>query len=167
MTLAVQIRVKNLMKRITDAVKASIAPPATRPVAMEAIDIIVKRTRLGYGVRRNYGVKEKFPTLSARYMSFRRTYRKLSSTTSPRKSNLTLTGQLLESIDIIKITPGKLVIGATKTRLGGLRNEDLVNFLQERHDRYFLRISSLEYKQLIRFYRKTFGDLLYKANLIR
>lgn len=166
MSKAISVQVAGLRKRIERSVGQAISPSQMRALALEAIDIIVKRTRLGYGVRRTYGEKERLPSLSARYIDYRRAFKRLSSTTSPRKSNITLTGRLLDSIGIKRVSEGQVVITALGTRPGGLTNADLVGHLENK-GRPFLRVSDLEFKQLIRIYRKTFGDLLKRNNLIR
>lgn len=162
MAISVDIQIKNLMNRIRGSLKDATSVEQTRKLALEAIDLIVKRTRQGYGVRKNYAPRERLPTLSQRYIAFRRTFRRLSATTSSSKSNVTLTGELLESIGIIKNS----TIGARGIHKGGVPNAKLVGYLQQQ-GRYFLRVSDLEFKQLVRLYQKTFGDLLRKKKLIR
>jgi len=70
-------------------------------IGEEAVDDIVKRTRLGYGVEKNGDKKGKLKPLSESYKEQRKEERKegrLSTATSPSKSNLTRTGAMLDDL---------------------------------------------------------------------
>jgi hypothetical protein len=68
---------------------------------------------------------------------------------------------------ITKSKDGQIIIGPTGNRNDtDATNEDIARWNSER-GRKFNRISQLEFNQLLRFYRKTFGDLLKKRDLIR
>lgn len=166
MAKSIAIQIKGIVDRMKKATTSAITPAQIRPIILNAIDLIVKRTRLGYGVDRSYGTKKRLPPLSPMYVNFRRKFKKLSTTTSAKRSNVTLTGELLESVGIKRISKGVSVISAIGKHAGGISNEDLTSYLH-RQNRTFLRISELEYKQLVRIYRKTFGDLLRRERLIR
>jgi hypothetical protein len=159
-----------VIKRINAALVESIKPRELEPVGRFAIDIIVKRTRLGYGVSRNYGFKESLRKLSSKYIK-RRQRISLGELTTPKKSNLTLTGQMLRSMDIISAVPGKVVIGPTGNRqpIGNEKriptNAEVASY-QEQQGRVFNRVSTYEFQQIVRFYRRTFGDLLGKKKLL-
>lgn len=170
-----QVRALRSLRTITDKIKKTlsrgISQQEARSLGQFAIDIIVKRTRLGYGVAKQFGTKQRLRGLSARYVKYRTTFPGLSSTTTPSRSNLTLTGQMLASMKLIKTqtSSGQTVIrfGPTGTRpKTGKTNLEVASF-QESQGRVFNRVSQLEFQQILRFYRKNFGDLLRKANLIR
>ena len=64
---------------------------------------IVLRSRRGFGVRNFGGALYRFPRLSADYVEQRKTARSdgiLSSRTSPRRSNITYTGDLIDGIRV-------------------------------------------------------------------
>lgn len=66
---------------------------AARLLAKMIPDVIRERTSSGMGL------KNELPALSKSYIKFREKYsRKLAKTTSPSKSNLTATGQMLRAI---------------------------------------------------------------------
>lgn len=162
-----QIKIRSIFSRINKSMKDAADPLNILPTAQFTIDLIVKRARLGYGVDHDEGDKFTFPSLSANYRAFRARYSGLSGTTSPNKSNITLTGQLLDSIDVIRKKDGEIVIGPTGTRSGSsLTNKKLAGYLADQ-GRPFMFVSRLEYQQILRFYRKTFGDLLGKQGLLR
>lgn len=164
MAKPIRLQVRTIVKNIQDTVGRSLTPQEMRFLAMATLDSIVKRSRAGFGVERNFGVQRAFPALSKSYIEFRKRYKKLAKTTSPRKSNITLTGELLDSIGILRTNQGSLVIGATGTRSSGLTNEKLVGYLA-RKDRYFLRLSNQEFKQFVQNYQKTLRSLLDRARL--
>lgn len=158
---------QKVQDRLQAAYKEAASPAVQMPIAEFALSLIVKRTRLGYGVRNNFGEKERLPQHSKRYIQVRKDSPHLSETTSPTKSNLTFTGELLESVRVIKARDGKIVISPDGVRSDGrLTNLKLARILESKN-RVFNRISELEYQQILRFYRKTFGDLLSKRKLLR
>ena len=151
--------IARLKKVVEDGVKAS----ALIPTSKFAADLVVKRTRLGYGVLKNMGAKEKFAKLSPNYVKQRKMFSGLDASTRPNKSNLTRTGQMLASIQP-KVVNGQIIIRPTGNHRGGFSNEQLAKWNEDgtrnRPRRVFLNISELEFNQIKRFYRKTFGDLV-------
>ena len=162
---------REITKKIKKTLTRGISPQEARSVGQFAIDLIVKRTRLGYGVSKQYGTKSRLKALSANYKKRRATFRGLSATTSPGKSNLTFTGQMLASMKLIKMQTksGETIIrfGPTGSRRDSPHTNLEVAGFQEGQGRIFNRLSQLEFQQLLRFYRRNFGDLLRKSNLIR
>lgn len=158
---------RNIFKKIEDATKETISAPIMERLGEFSVDLVVKRTRLGYGVPIQFGTKSKLKPLSRPYKTFRKDYQGLSSTTTPSKSNLTLTGQMLASVRVISSRPGVVRFGPT----GGRTDSNLSNLqvaaYQERQGRVFNRVSQLEYQQTLRFYRREFGDLLRKRKVIQ
>lgn len=159
----------NLVKKLEKTVAESIKKTALIDVGVFARDLIVKRTRLGYGVEKDFDSKQKLAKLSSKYVKRRKMFNGLSAYTTPNKSNLTLTGQMLDSI--ISVTKDKIIeIKPSGRRDDGKRNADIARYAEEggrgRPKRIFMRISQLEFKQIVRFYRKTFGDLLRKRKVL-
>lgn len=71
---------------------------------------IAKRTRQGSGVKEYGEEKEKLAALKPSYVNFREKTIKLDTTTTPGKSNLTLTGEMLSDI-YHTAEEGKVTIG--------------------------------------------------------
>ncbi len=159
----------NIIKKLEKSVEQAISKAALRDVGVFARDLVVKRTRLGYGVKDNLQAKTRLARLSPGYVKKRKMFDSLSSNTSPTRSNLTLTGQMLDSI-ISETKDRTIIIRPTGRRNDGKSNADIARYNEEggrnRPKRIFLRISQLEFKQIVRFYRKTFGDLLRKKKVI-
>lgn len=164
---SVKLQVQKFTSKIEKTLKQAVSKRQTSALAEEAIKIIVRRTRLGYGVKRNYSERYKLPGLSTAYIKRRRNYSGLAGTTTPKKSNLTFTGQMLESVSIIRADDkGMIVIGPKGRRRDRLTNVEVAEFNEQR-GRIFNRLSRLEFQQLLRIYRKNFGDLLQKMQLIK
>lgn len=94
---------------------------------------------------------------------------------SPTRSNLHLTGKMIDSLksNVLKssIANGIIEIKPTGKHHGSVTNQDLASWHNDGIPnklpaRPFLFISRLEFKQTVRFYRKTFGDLLRKRKVL-
>jgi len=144
---------------------------ALKPTGEFAASIIVKRTRLGYGVDKEYGQKQKLAPLAPSYIKQRKMFAGLNPLTTPKRSNLTRTGQMLDSVQAI-VRRGVIYIEPTGTRDDGKKNLDVAiwnhkgNARRNRPPRVFMNLSQLEFNQTVRFYRKTFTDLLRKLKVI-
>lgn len=155
--------------RLRDTIGDMAAQQALRPLGEQAVTIIVRRTRLGYGVpdhSNGTGTRFKLQALSKSYVKYRERYPAfMSGLTTAKRSNLTFTGQLLDSMRVVSIAPGSVRIGPTGTRRGeSLSNATLAGYVAAK-GRPFLSLSNLEAEQLVRFYRNTFGDLLRNRRL--
>lgn len=162
-----QLALKKITQRLQNVLGSATKNEELMSVAKFTIDLIVKRTRLGYGVDQNFGTKRKLKPLSEKYKDYRRGFPSLSPTTTPGRSNLSLTGQMLDSMKVMRISNGRATIGPSGTRKGSFLSNLQVAEFQEGQGRTFNRISALEFQQVLRFYRKRFGDLLKKRDLIR
>lgn len=164
------LALKNIIKRLEASVKESISRTALVDVGVFATELIVKRTRLGYGVEQSLGQKAKLAPLSQRYIKSRSMFDGLSDMTTAKRSNLTRTSQMLDSIRSV-VKGNTIEIAPSGTRDDGKRNKDIARYNEQggrkRPKRIFMNLSSLEFKQTVRFYRKTFGDLLRKRNVIK
>lgn len=141
-----------LVKNIRTSVKKLNDKKTMRALGTEASRIVKKRTRRGFGVRKTGGNQYRFPSLSVAYIE-RRKKKRLSKFTSARKSNVTFTGRLLQSVKATTVRKGFVEIGASRVRPGGLKNETLVEYLADM-DREFLNLSKGEIVKLRRFYRR-------------
>lgn len=124
--------------------KAASKPQLLDKVAQEAATIVVRRTRLGFGARD--GKKEKLKKLSEGYIKQRKRSTELSPFTSPRKSNLTFTGQMLESVH----AQGHTV------RIPKGRNSRVATYVTEQGRPWF-GVTEQERAQLKIFYERLVG----------
>lgn len=123
-----------------------------------AIQLIAKRTRLGYGVNSAGEKRQRLPALKPITVAIRTAAKKqgrLDERTSPKKSNLTFTGQLIDSLGIAVSAPGQIIIQPQGYRSddGEIKaNLQLARVLAKRGFR-FLNISDAEFRQLGNFLR--------------
>lgn len=149
-----------LARNLRRGILASLAKKNMRSLGLEAIDIIVARTRKGQGVKRTGGRKRRLKRLSPRYISYRQTQR-LDKTTSPGKSNLTFSGQLLRSMVVKSNSTRKVTWGPNRRRRkGGLTNERLGEIVSV--ERPFNFLSAREVTQLSRSINRLLARRLSK-----
>lgn len=95
--MAAKKDIARIQKKIDRAIKKEFQAKQAKTYGQLAVKTIVDRTRKGKGL--NGDKLQKLDRLSDSYIETRKRYRKnLSKTTSPRKSNLTATGQMLRSL---------------------------------------------------------------------
>jgi hypothetical protein len=167
MTIALEL--SKFTKKIEKFLDSTVNKRQMTALGNFSIDLIVKRTRLGYGVNRDLGERSRLRGLKPSYIKYRQSQQRrgyLDSTTTANRSNLTLTGQMLRSMRVIRPEDGKISISPYGVRKDGKRNEKIAEY-QAASGRVFNKLSLNEYNQLLRYYRKTFGDLLKKSSLLR
>jgi hypothetical protein len=162
-----------ILKRLDKSVKDATQPIVLKDVGKFTLDLVVKRTRLGYGVDKNFGKREKLGPLKDTYIEKRKksTYdNPLDSTTRPSKSNLTKTGEMLRSMDYT-VKEGKIIIEPSDpdNLLLAEYNAEAVTYANgyTKPARVFNRVSELEFQQILRMYRKAFTNLLKKLQLVK
>lgn len=163
---------KKLDKVLKDAIKEIQRPSNMQKIGMSLRDDVVKRTRLGYGVEKNGANKYRFKPLSDSYVAQRRgklgfwtnangkavpidpsksksakSYLaknriRLDSNTSPKKSNLTQTGAMLDFVGVLAGV-GRFIIGFKTTKQA--RKASYVS-----KDRPFMNASKQEIKRVVK-----------------
>lgn len=118
------------------------------------INMIRIRTRLGYGVSENDGRKKKLLPIKESTIEERKRLRKhgrLSEETAPTRSNLTRTGELLESLTykISKVNFLTILIPNRKHKNSNATNAEIAGY-QEKAGRVFFKLSSQELNQIKR-----------------
>jgi hypothetical protein len=159
----------NDLKAFTDKLSKTMRTAVDNKVLNKlgefTVNIVQRRTRLGYGVDDNFEERRKLARLSDKYVQSRRKYAGLSSTTTPKKSNLTRTGQMLESLRH-KVKGNTVEIRPTGRRSDGKTNEDVAYYNaiggRNKPPRIFNNVSRLEFQQILRFYRREFTNLIKK-----
>lgn len=157
-------QLKGFSNRMKQAVSDAARPQVLRAMGDEAVRLIVKRTRLGYGVDGHGAERSKLKALSPGYVHLRELDDTLSAMTSPKRSNLTRTGQMLDSMTVLEVRQGSVVVGPVGARDDGLTNAQVAAYVSAQ-GRSFNFLSRLEQEQLVRFYRNRFGDLLSNRRL--
>lgn len=117
-----------------------------------AADLIKKRTRLGFGVDKHGGRKSKLAPLTDAYKKQRKRHKPKGPTT-PSKSNLTNTGDMLDDIEAKVETGGDIKIGFSKKK-----NKDVAKWVSKKRPFNFL--SSPELKQIKNYLNELAKKLL-------
>ena len=139
----------------------SVSKKTMLELGKQAVMQIVERTRRGFGVEKTDANKRKLKPLSQRYIEKRKRANNLSNTTTPKKSNLTFTGQLLRSMRVKQVSNRRVRWGPNKRiRKGGLTNERLGEIVSE--ERPFNFLSKQDIKKLSRSLDKKLTDALRK-----
>lgn len=159
-----------LSKKLLNITKELEQRQSMQLIVKEAEIIIRRRTLLGFGVPSPGGVRARLEKLSDSYKEQRRgkvvffrdkdgrvrrvptssqfkSRLKLSNKTTPGKSNLTLTGQMLASLRGKVTGVGKGIVEPTGSRIGGMTNKEIATFVQE-NGRVFMNFSNNEIRQL-------------------
>jgi hypothetical protein len=149
----------DFVARLNKQIEATTGPAEMRKIGGFLIQKIAVRTRLGNGVMDHLAEKSKLKPLSPKYIEFRKSYGQLYNMTTPKRSNLTLTGSMIDSLRIKAIGKNSIRIGPTGTDRNGVSNSSKA-YWQEKAGRVFLRLSRQEVKQARIFWMRTFSDLL-------
>lgn len=134
------------MKEALDEVKK---PENMKKYGEMVADMIRLRTRLGDGVPREMAEKEKLKPLADSTKEQRKRLQskgKLSNLTTPNKSNLTRTGQLLDSEKVKSVSTGKVTVGPSGTRDDGKSNADVAEYVSK--SRPYNHLSRVETKRV-------------------
>jgi hypothetical protein len=122
--MSIEFDIANFVNKASGAVKKSVQRKVMNEFGLEVIKMIQVRVRLGYGVRREGAPKQPLRRLSKSYIEFRKRNRhRLSEYASPGKSNLTFTGEYLDSFDA-NAKDGRVQVGPT-----GKRNIDIAKYV--------------------------------------
>lgn len=160
---------KDISDALFKAIDQTVQPNNLSKYARSSAADIKRRTRLGYGVSSNGGKREKLKALDPKYVTnvrsvgkkrdgfrkkkgggYAKKYKKganLSSETTPKKSNLTFTGQLLNAIIGLSPSKGLVKITFNENRKDGVKNSDIV-LGQEDQGRPFFYLTRTELKRL-------------------
>jgi len=143
-------KMKDIQAALVAVLKDVSEPKNIQKYAEQAASMIKLRTRLGMGVSKDGGDKKALKKLasSTKVSRVRKSKTgKLSSDTSPGKSNLTETGQLLDSIEVISISKGQVRIGPKGKRRDGLSNPEVAGYVTAQ-GRPFNNLSKVEIKRI-------------------
>jgi len=141
-----------VIKKIRDKIlKKTFTRSNLEKIAESIKDDIKKRTRLGYGVENNGDRKKKLaPLAESTKKSKRRRKGQLSNQTTPSRSNLTDTGEMLDSLDSsakVRSTSAELIIGFKTPEA-----EDKAEFAHDgssnRPKRKFMNLSNRELQRV-------------------
>jgi len=140
-----------VLDNILSKIRKTINGVDLKPHAKNAAEQIRKRTRIESGLSETErgSKKKKLKKLSPKYKTARAKSDKLNKgLTKPNKSNLTFTGQLLDSLRG-SAQRKSIVIDFKENRSDGKKNVDIMNY-QKDQDRHFFELTDKEVKGLQR-----------------
>lgn len=144
--------------------------PAQMEVFGEFIaERIRQRTRLGFGVAKPGANPEPLAALKPSTKEARKR-KKLNAKTSEGFSNLTETGQLLDSIKVTKVKKGSALVGPEGSRMDGKNNRDIGYYQtigdpkKNREKRPFNNVSRAEKAGLKNFIAKIVAQFLKRGS---
>lgn len=166
--MSINVNVGDIEKSITDQLEKAVSASLDQELANAVADQVRKRSQLGFGVDDN-GKQVKFKPLAESTRQQRRgdiafftdsrgnvipytpdTPPRLSSKTTPAKSNLTNTGEMLESLTG-KVKDNQILVNVEGIRKdgSGLTNKEVKDFVEDQGFQ-FLGLTNGEKKELIR-----------------
>ncbi len=151
--------IDKFVKRLNSTIERVNGPAEMRAIGDFMIEKIRVRTQLGNAVMENLTEKSKLKPLSKKYIEQRKVFSSLSSMTTPKRSNLTRTGSMLDSLKIKSMSKTAIRVGPTGADMFGVSNSSKA-YWQEKMGRIFLRLSFAEVKQIRIFWLRTFKLLL-------
>ncbi len=152
------LNLKPWVDKIAKKIKKASSPEVMEAVGNLAAQRIRLRTRLGHGVKGNGQAKQPLKTMrkhSKRYADWRANNPfELSGDTAPKKHNLTLTGDMLDDIKVIKITPRRVELGFDDSF------SELKATVNQARGWRFMYLSDVEIKAVYNFYRREVAKLV-------
>ncbi len=148
----------DIPKMVEEALGKMTDKSQLRVLGEESKKLIQKRTRLGGGVTGHLGSRTQLKKLSPSYKKQRKRLKgadRLSSTTTPAKSNLTRTGLMLRDIGV-KISRNKVLL-----RFISPDAKKRAKWVQDA-GRTFFFVSKPEFKQLQKNIQKRVQNILNK-----
>ena len=118
---------------------------------------IRRRTRAGYGCSSDDGSRERLAPLMPATIEIRKNFRDLSSETSPQKSNLTMTGRMLDELGWTATNKKTTILFTTQRSsiVAGYAHDGATN----RRKRPFLFLTKTEMRQAIRILEQKRDEL--------
>lgn len=137
------------------AAQKKLEKSALQQIAADLLEQIYRRIKDGYGV--SNGKQSKLAPLSDTYIKWRgKNSNKLDSTTSPRKSNLTKSGQMLDSM-VTEVSNGEIII-----TFGNGEAKGKARYNNE--TRPFFDLTNTELDHLINILKQTLIDAMNEAD---
>ncbi len=156
--MSIKSDLKKFEQKVQQVIDAATSQRTRNGIAMEIADRIRERTRQGYGVKKAGASQSKLKPLKPSTIESRKRKKKkglLSDKTSPGKSNLTESAQMLDALKGRAINKLVSLEFAGKRRGSPLTNAEVAVYA-EANGREFFNVSSED----IRWLTKVLNDIL-------
>lgn len=155
-----------IIKKVEQALSNTVRQTVMKNLGREARDLVYKRTKDGYGVSSDKDpdpIKVRLASLSPKYVKYRSKLAELGKFGRPGKSNLTLTGQLLDAIKVESRRNGfALEISKDLRKNSELSNEQVGEYVSE-NGRPFFALTLAEQTVLFRNLEKLLREELKRT----
>lgn len=148
--MAAKDDINKIAANLEKQLKKSVSANELKQLGQFVLEMIKDRVRKGFGVPKDGANQKKFKPLSAAYKEQRKRL-KLSSFTSPSKSNLTRFGRLIGGLKVTTRT-GSVLIEPTGTSREGTSNADIAQYVSKA--RPFLNLSKDENLRMVKFFEE-------------
>jgi hypothetical protein len=164
--LALNLDVKTQMLKFTKRLKGVVENASSKEVMQEvgneAVRLIGQQAKLG----KDYKSGNKFKSLSSSYIQKRqKNASDLHKRTRPRKSNVTATGQMIDSLKVSKVMEKSVDVSCSGSRYesafdnGKLSNAEVAYYV-EKAGRHFLGLSDKSKEKIRKFYSRIVRTIL-------
>jgi len=164
--MALKLDMKTQMLRFTKRLQGIVENASSKEVMKEvgeqAVRLIGQQAKLG----NDYLTGGKFKPLSGSYVEKRqRNSSDLHARTRPRKSNVTATGQMIDSVKVSKIMERSVEVECSGSRSpsafdsGKLTNAEVAYYV-EKAGRHFLGLSDKSIEKIRKFYDRIVKTIL-------
>jgi hypothetical protein len=153
-------KIRRIREELEKAIREVTSSESLKKLAEDLPERIKVRTRLGYGVSDNGGPRKRLEPLAAstkRSKNYKKKSGKLSNQTTPNRSNLTDTGELLDNLVVESSKDSEVTI-----KPKGERNEKVARYVTEQ-GREFLNLSKPELKGFLDNLGKALLDKINKV----
>lgn len=153
---------KDIEACFKEAIAVTFSKKEMQKIAEDLADTVRVRAQLGGSVSDTGRSKKPFKKLNPSYVAQRRKFDGLSDKTTPNKSNITRTGQLIESLQGIGKNAGFSIVPKGGRTDSNLSNEDVARYV-DANGRPFLNLSDVELKKLARLLEESLADEINKC----
>lgn len=156
-TLQIGAFIKKLEKLVEQEIPSRVI---LQKIGQQVAERVAKRTRLGYGVTHNGGIRMRLKEMrqhSEAYRQFRFEHPdKLSPLTAPGRHNLTLTGDMLENLTTLKVD-----VVSKRVDIGFVDEFSRIKArVNSQRGWKFLHLTDVEIKALSNFYKREVAKLV-------
>lgn len=157
---------KLLGSKFDDAFAKTLSKSNMSTYMSELAETVKLRTRLGGLAEKDQSSKTKAKPLKPSTVKYRQYLKKkgeLSGLTVPKKSNLTMTGQMLDALTGkgLRVAIGIISVKSSKRKDRNIKNSDVAKYVTEQ-GRPFLNLTSKEVKELAQNIKRDLVKLLRK-----
>lgn len=155
--MSAETDIKKMMDKLKKVRDELESKKRMKQLGAKAAELIKKRTQLGWGVDKQGGKKAKLDKLSDGYKKFRKKNKPTGKST-PSKSNLTYSGDMLDDLEAKHAKDNKVTIGFSSTK-----SEKKAGWAKD-GGREFNNLSKSEQKQLEQFLDEELKKILKKID---